>query len=137
MWLFEGKTYDPEYEKTQEYYGFVYCIENTINGRKYIGKKLFHHKKILPVTKTRKRRRRVLVESDWRNYYGSSDELKADIEKYGAESFTRTILHFCLSKGDCSYMEAKEQIERDVLRDDMYYNSWISLKVHRRHLTRA
>lgn len=135
MWLHENKTFDPDYEAIdKKYYGFVYLIENLENGKKYVGKKLFHHKKILPANKTRKRRKRVLIESDWRNYYGSSESLHSDLELYGKQAFRRTILHFCRSKGECSYLEAKEQFERKVLEDNSYYNSWISVKVHRKHL---
>lgn len=136
MWLYEGKEFSPDESElsSEDIYGFVYLITNEVNGRKYIGKKFLWRNKTLPVTKTRKRKKKVKVLSDWKTYYGSSEELRADVEKYGRENFTRTILHLCKTKGECAYFEAKEQFLRDVLYDPSYYNSWISLKVHSKHL---
>ena len=71
-WQYQGK---PVEEIPQGYVGFVYEITNTQTGRKYIGKKLVEFKKSRPPLKGRKNRRRYKVESDWREYYGSSDAL--------------------------------------------------------------
>ena len=76
MWTYQGKPFEPEDELLEEYQGFVYCIVNLKNGKKYIGKKFFWKPKTLPVTKTRKRRVRTRVQSDWRDYYGSSKEVQ-------------------------------------------------------------
>lgn len=115
-----------------EHYSFVYCITNLKTGKKYIGKKLFWFKKKLIRVG---RNKRVLRESDWRDYYGSSKALQADIEKYGQESFSREILHLCRNKGEASYLEAKEQFDRSVLmKPDEYYNDWIICRVSRKHV---
>jgi len=135
-WLYEGTEYElPEEADPKELYGFVYLIVNNVNNRKYIGKKFFWRKKTLPVTKTRKRRKHTQVESDWKDYYGSSEELSADVKKYGKESFTRHILHFCKTKGECGYLEAKEQFVRDALLTDEYYNTWIQVRVRKNHIS--
>lgn len=84
---------------------------------------------MLPKTKTRKRRKKVLVESDWRTYYGSNNHLNEDVEKQGAEMFHREILHMCKTKGECSYLEAKEQFDREVLLTDDYYNGIIQIRL--------
>ena len=111
--------------------GFVYEIRNEGTGRKYIGKKLLYKARILPVTKTRKRRKRVQVESDWATYTGSSDALNSDIAE-GA-SITRTILEVCTSKGRLAYAELKEQVRRDVLmKEEEYYNAFVGGKISRR-----
>lgn len=134
-WLYEGVEYElPENVDHSDLYGFVYLITNVKNGRKYIGKKFFWRKKILPITKTRKRRKHTQVESDWKSYYGSSEELNSDIDKYGKDNFRREILHLCRTKGECGYLEAKEQFVRDALLTDEYYNTWIQVRVRKNHI---
>lgn len=133
LWLYNGQLFDETL--IADHYGFVYEIENLETGRKYIGKKFFWSAKTLPATKTRKRKKKVKVESDWRDYFGSSDSLKADVAELGASKFKRTILHLCKSKGECSYLEMKEQIVNDVLlKPDLYYNAFVGGKIHRAHL---
>jgi hypothetical protein len=67
-------------------------------------------------------------------YYGSSDEVKALVEELGPDNFHREILHLCESKGVMSYLEAKEQFDRNVLLSDDYYNGIINCKIHRSHV---
>lgn len=133
MWTYNDKSFD---ETPEEYQGFVYLITDLTNNKKYIGKKFFWKPKTLPVTKTRKRRVKTRVESDWRSYYGSSTEVKLLVEKHGAESFKREILKLCKTKGECSYYEAKMQFEYDVLLSDEFYNEFIGCKIHSKHLTK-
>ena len=110
--------------------GFVYEITNTTNNRKYIGKKLAKFKKSRPPLKGRKNKRRYNVDSDWKEYYGSSEELIADVKKLGNDKFTREILFYCNSKAELSYIEAREQFARKVLESDDYYNGHIRVRVH-------
>lgn len=123
--------------------GFVYCITNLLSGRKYIGKKLFSFSKTTYKTvklkngTKKKKKIRSKVDSDWVTYYGSSVELNADIEKLGQENFTREILHFCKSKSECSYYEAKEQFLRNVLESNDYYNNQIMVRVHGSHILKS
>ena len=117
----------------KEFYGFVYLITNLVDGRKYVGKKFFWSMKSRQV---RLKKKRFLAESDWRDYWGSNDELKKDIDIAGSSNFKREILHLCSSKSECSYLEAKEQIDRGVLLSKEYYNSWISLKITKKHLAK-
>ena len=120
---------------TKKYKAFVYKITNLIDGRQYIGKKLTEFSKTRPPLKGKTRKRREKVESDWRNYWSSSDELKADVLKHGEENFKREILHFCVNKGSASYLEAKEQMLNEVLEyPDKWYNGIINCKVHRTHV---
>lgn len=111
--------------------GFVYVIENTISKRKYIGKKLFWSSKTKQVNKKKKK---FKVPSDWMDYYGSNDVLKGDIEKHGKENFVRTIIHLCKSKGECSYLEAKEQFVQGVMESENFYNAWIMVRVRKSHI---
>lgn len=122
MWYYNGEAFT-DYTG---YYGFVYLIENLTNNRKYIGKKLFLFSKTKQI---KGKKKKIKVESDWQDYWSSSDELKADVEKLGKENFRRTILHLCKNKGTCNYLEAREQFERKVLETTEYYNGWISCKI--------
>lgn len=129
-WHYEGKEWSPPEEfSPDDVYGFVYLITNLKDQRKYVGKKFFWSQKTLPITKTRKRRKRLKVESDWRTYWGSNKHLVKDVEEQGHEHFTREILHLCKTKGECAYYEAKEQFEREVLLTEEYYNGIISCKI--------
>ena len=120
--------------------GFVYLITNNLSGRKYIGKKLAKFSKTsVKVVKQKngikkKKRIRTKIDSDWREYYGSSIDLAADILKLGTENFSREILYYCHSKAACSYIEAREQFNRKVLESDDYYNGQISVRVHGSHI---
>lgn len=125
---------EPYDEAPEEYQGFVYLITEIDTDKKYIGKKFFWKPKILPKTKTRKRRVRTRVESDWKDYYGSSAEVKLLVEEKGVDNYRRDILYLCKTKGECSYYEAKLQFEHDVLLRDDYYNEFIGCKIHSKHL---
>ena len=124
----------------EEYIGFVYIITNLTNNRKYIGKKLAKFAKTTVRTvklkngNKKKKRIRGKIESDWRDYYGSNDELQADVIKLGADNFRREILYFCKTKAECSYVEAREQFSRRVLESDEYYNGQIAVRVHGSHI---
>jgi hypothetical protein len=135
LWLFENTHVEilPE-----DCVGFVYCITNNISGRKYIGKKLSKFSKttykVVKLKNGTKKRKKIRskVDSDWQDYYGSSDELKKDVELLGIDKFTREVLKYCKSKTELSYYEAKYQFDNDVLLDKVkWYNAWISVKVRR------
>ena len=84
--------------------------------------------------KGRVNKRRYTVSSDWQHYYGSSDALNEDIEKFGKDNFKREILFYCKSKAELSYIEAREQFARKVLETDRYYNGHIRVRVHKQVL---
>lgn len=125
-WTYQGSVVE---HIPEGYIGFVYLITNLTNNRKYIGKKLAQFKKSKPPLKGKKNRRKFSVESDWRDYWGSSDKLNEDVNTLGTENFSREILYFCKSKGEMSYLEAKEQFDRRVLETDEYYNGIINVRV--------
>ena len=128
MWLYNNSPLEIIPENA---YGYVYLITNTITGRKYIGKKLFWFRKTKVV---KGKKKRLKVESDWRDYWSSSEEVKKDVDVLGADKFSREILHICPNKGSCNYLEAREQMDRRVLETDGYYNGQIQCRVHRTHI---
>lgn len=131
-WLYEGQPFDSD--MIGDYVGFVYLITNLQNDKKYIGKKWFWSTKKLPPLKGKKRKRTVVKESDWKQYYGSSEEVKLLLEQLGKDNFKREILRLCKTKGECTYYEAKFQFDFDVLLRDDYYNEFIGCRIHSKHL---
>jgi len=114
-----------------DYYGFVYLITNLKDGRKYIGKKFFYSMRTKQV---KGKKKKYKVPSDWQTYYGSSDSLTKDVLQLGHDNFKREILHLCRSKGECGYLEAKEQFIKGALESDDYYNTWIMVRVRKSHI---
>jgi len=132
MWFYQGKEFTSE--MIGDNIGFVYCLTDKSNDKKYIGKKTLVSKRKLPPLKGKSRRRTKLVESDWQNYYGSSEEIQQLVEEHGGDRFHREILYLCKSKGEMSYLELKEQMDRQVLLNDEYYNGIIQVRIHRSHV---
>lgn len=136
-WHYQGAVIE---ELPEDCVGFVYMITNTTTGRMYIGKKLakFSRTKYKTVTqkngKKVKKKIRSKVDSDWQEYYGSSDALTKDIEALGKDKFYREILYYCTSKAETSYIEAREQFSRKVLESNDYYNGHIQVRVHGSHI---
>lgn len=128
-WYYKGQALDAPPDGT---IGFVYIIYNLQDGRQYIGKKLVKFRK----TKTVKgKKKRELVDSDWKTYWGSNDELKADVERLGESSFRREIIHFAKNKGTLSYLELKEQMDHRVLEHpNLYYNRWVMARISTSHV---
>jgi len=118
----------------QDAWGFVYIITNKLNNKKYIGKKQLKFKKTRKPLKGKVNKRRSMIESDWKEYTGSSTELNADIEKLGKENFTFEIIKFCSSKSTLSYFEIVEQINREALLRSDYYNGIINIRCSRQCL---
>jgi len=127
-WIYKGDIV----EDIGNYVGFVYMITNLRTNKRYIGKKNFYFAKSKQV---KGKKKRFKVESDRKDYFCSNEELKEHVLLFGETQFKREILRFCESKGEMSYFEAKYQFQYDVLESDQWYNTWISCKVHKKHLT--
>jgi len=128
-WTYAGTDVTEMPEKTL---GFVYLLTHIPTGRKYIGKKLF----LFAATKQVKGKiKKIKKESDWKNYYSSSDEIQAMVKEKGPQDWKREILHFTKTKGTLSYLEAREQFDRRVLeKPDEYFNGQIQCRIHWSHV---
>ena len=121
-WLYKGTTFTSD--DIGNFFGYVYRITNIQNGRQHIGRKYFYQKR-----KPKGGKRRITSESDWKRYYGSSDELKQDVKEYGKDNFRREIISLHETLGKVNYEETKQLFLHNVLMealDDgtpMYYNS--------------
>ena len=121
-WVYKGSVFDSD--DIGNHYGFVYRITNTINGKSYIGRKYFVQKR-----KPKGGKRKVTSESDWKRYFGSSEELKQDIKRIGRSSFRREILSLHTTLGKVNYEETKQLFIHNVLMEALddgtpkYYNS--------------
>ena len=133
MWIYQGNEIT---ELPEDIVGFVYLITNSLNGKKYIGKKVAKFSKtsykVVKLKNGTKKRKKIRsqVDSDWKTYWSSSEDLKKDVATLGENNFTREILKYCYSKNELSYYEAKYQFDENVLlNEDLWYNRWISVKV--------
>jgi len=122
---------DSDITVTGDFFGFIYEITNTVNNKKYIGKKQCHSRLKRKPLKGKKRNRIDFVDSDWREYTSSSNELNEDIVKYGKDKFIFKIIKICNSKWALAYYEIKEQINKDVLMREDYYNGIINVRIGR------
>ena len=130
-WIYKGDIFNSD--DIGDHYGFVYRITNTTSSKSYIGRKYFVQKR-----KPKGGKRRVTSESNWKQYYGSSDELKRDIRDFGRENFRREILSLHTTLGRVNYEETKQLFLHNVLAEKLddgspaYYNSNILGRYYRK-----
>ena len=123
-WLYQGTNFTSD--DIGDFFGYVYCITNTISGKRYIGRKYFTQRR---KPRGGKGKRRVTSESDWKKYYGSSDELKTDIKAIGKSNFKREIISLHKTLGKVNYEETRQLFINNVLTESLadgtplYYNS--------------
>ena len=127
-WLYKDKEINGISDLPNNAFGFVYQTTHLPTNKKYIGKKslMYNLKKKLgkkekalwegkgrpPVYK------RVLKESDWKNYYGSHSFIK----EANKEKLKREILEIAYHKKELTYLECKYQFTLGVLESRSYLN---------------
>ena len=114
-------------------YGFVYIIENLIDGRRYIGRKYLTKAAYKTVKGKRKKIRKA---SDWETYWGSNKFLIEDVKTLGEVNFTRTIVRFCRNRSECSYWETHYIFALGALLSDAFYNEWVTCKISKKNIKR-
>jgi hypothetical protein len=130
-WFYHNTTEQFKEEDIQDHLGFVYLITHMPTGRKYVGKKFFTKAKTKQV---KGKKKKIRVSSDWETYWSSSEELKAEVKANGEEQYTREILHLCKTRSACSYLETWEIFSRHALLSEQYINSWVTCKIHKKHV---
>ncbi len=85
-----------------EPYGFIYITTNLKNGKKYLGQKKFDNR--------------------WKSYLGSGKALKAAVDKYGKDNFTRDIIKICYTAEELNKAERDLSIEYNVVESKEWYN---------------
>ncbi len=158
MWVYKNKIVDNINKTPEDALGFIYIIYNETKDKYYIGRKEFRSftnpevsKAIYDkcrledpksVTKTKHQKaskkegkivwrykRRVIKETNWLKYKGSSSTLKEDIKR--GDKISKEILHYCYSKSELTYLETKEILCSGCFQDDKCYNEWISAKIRK------
>jgi hypothetical protein len=135
-WYYKGEVFDTTIAAewiSNGYIGFVYEITDNLTAKKYIGKKLLLSTRRLPPLKGKKKKRIKIVQSDWVNYYGSSEIVQTLVAER-PHDWSREILDLCKAKGELSYIEAKYHFEKEVLLKEEYYNAFIGCRINAKHV---
>jgi hypothetical protein len=131
MWYFYNTAQEFTPEDAEGYFGFVYLITHSSTGRRYIGKKFFTKSKTKQV---KGKKKKIRVQSDWLDYYGSNAELVEEV-KGKEDEYVREILHLCKTRSECAYWETWEIFSRHALLNPSYYNQWVSCKIRKANLS--
>lgn len=130
-------------------YGFIYRVIHLPTKKKYIGKKVLFFERNVKLgkreTEQLKEERRsqgiggrvptkkkVIKESDWKDYYGSQTEIKSLVRSSKPEEWTREILEFVPTKKLLTYYEIKHIFINDALEDPDFYNDNILGKFYKK-----
>jgi hypothetical protein len=131
---------DPDFD-INNWFGYVYLTVDTETNLQYIGKKNFflnQNKKLgkkelaaLPIKRgKRPTKKKVTKESDWKTYYGSSNEIKS----IPTERLRRYLIRLCISSKELTYYETKYMFVYEVLENNSYMNDNILGKFYRKDL---
>lgn len=108
--------------------GFLYKITHIPTGKWYIGRKQGYKTK---TTQSKGVKKKTAVENDWRDYWSSSDDLKAFVVEKGEKEFVREILLFVTSKAAMTYSEEYLLYASGALFDNKCFNNNIRAKIFR------
>lgn len=119
-WIYKGNSVNDDIYK--DYEGFVYIMTHKPTGKKYIGKKSFWSSRKLKSSDKRKTK----VESNWKRYFSSSDDIKHLTKGDERANWTREIVFLCKEMKYANYLEVKLQFQLGVLESDGWFNSNIN-----------
>lgn len=148
-WIYNGKVIESLDDMPDNVFGFIYRVTHKPTGRKYLGRKqlIYERKRKIGKRETKRLKEEkkeagedhwwivpkykyIKKESDWKDYYGSSDEVQELLEQDGEDSFERNILCYGFSKKQLNYLETKYLFTEEVLEKDEYINSNIQGKYY-------
>lgn len=130
-WLYKGKELLDE-DIPAKAAGFIYILTYLPTKQQYIGRKL--------LTKAHRRQKdkkiiRSRVESDWREYWSSSPDVKSIIDREGGtHNFVREVLLFADTKGQLNYLEERFLYGVGALESEHWLNSNIRSKMYKRNI---
>lgn len=107
-----------------DYHSFVYRISFP-DGTYYLGKKKLWVEKAKKISK----------ESDWKDYWGSSQLVKDKVALVGEANVTREIIKFCVSAGEASWEETVALIKGDCMVDPLCLNGNVLMSFHKKVVT--
>lgn len=116
-------------DNSKDLFGFVYKI-TLPNGLWYIGSKQFYSKRKKKPLKGRVNARRSVVESDWKTYTSSSNQINEYIEKNSKEGIIFEIIELVYGgKFELKYCEMRHQVLKNCLFDDTCLNGIINVRL--------
>ena len=119
-------SFDPD-----NWFGFLYRITEIDTAREYVGKCQFHQHLRVKV-KDKVRKKKVVKESKWKSYHGSSVRLNLAIAEKGIQNYRFEIVSLHKTRASLVYAEVLIQITENVLRERLadgsrkFYNGLIS-----------
>ena len=129
-WLYRGSLLNDE-DIPLKAAGFVYMLTYLPTGQRYVGRKL------LTKSHTRQKNKKIIrsrVESDWRDYWSSSPDIKLLIESEGTDNFVREVLMFADTKGQLNYLEERLLYSIGALESEFWLNGNIRAKMFKRNI---
>ena len=151
-WMYRERVITSIKDMPQGTYGFVYEVWHKPTDIKYIGKKVLYFernkklgKKALEILKEERAeqglrgrvplKQKIIIESDWKDYYGSQKEIIALSKKDNAgENWQKKILEFAPNKKLLTYYETKYLFNSEVLENS--YNTYINDNILGKFFTR-
>lgn len=144
MWLYQNQVIENIEEFPEGTFGFIYKITRLSDDKFYVGRKNLYSERSKPLTKKeiseqtgkgrRPTKKKVVAESDWKRYYGSNPDLKADVKELGEQAFKREILHLCQHKKQMTYQELRYQVLNGCLESENSWNDNILGKIFRKDI---
>ena len=151
-WWYEGKIITDISDMPENTYGFIYEVLHKPTDRKYLGKKVLFFERNVRIGKRETEalkeerkakgiggrvpaKKKVIKESDWKDYYGSHKDIVKLIKEGKQFEFERKILTFVPNKKLLTYYECKYLFIKEVLEErNNYINDNILGKFYKKDL---